>query len=202
MRDYNITFYTYGSTLELNGVQLDAGRLSEDLLNLSSEDYRPMHERMERITELEQSYAKDKQLSVWWELNEEMASFCQELRRYTVFRLLLDEDEDRFFSVFRQITEQHSLFPDEKKSTVERIKNFLDSYLKKQEESEEPTPQFCGLFDHLRTILLGQERRSRPILRGSLSPRQTFHLPAVRLGGGAEGTGEGCPEDPGQAESL
>ena len=147
MGDYNITFYTYGSTLELNGVQLDAGRLSEDLLNLSSEDYRPMHERMERVTELEQSYAKGKQLSVWWELNEEMALLCQELRHYVVFRLLLDEDEDRFFSVFRQITESISLFPDEKKNTVERIKNFLDSYLKKQEESEDPAPQFSGLFD-------------------------------------------------------
>ena len=60
MGDYNITFYTYGSTLELNGVQLDAGRLSEDLLNLSPENYRPMHEHMERVTELEQSYAKGK----------------------------------------------------------------------------------------------------------------------------------------------
>ena len=143
----NIVFYTYGSTLELNGQQFDAGRLTEDLLNLSPDDYHPMHERMERITELEKSYVKDKQLSVWWELNEEMASLCQELRRYTVFRLLLNEDEDHFFSVFRQITEQHSLFPDEKKSTVERIKNFLDSYLKKQEESEESVPQFSGLFD-------------------------------------------------------
>ena len=147
MGDYNITFYTYGSTLELNGVQLDAGRLSEDLLNLSPENYRPMHEHMERVTELEQSYAKGKQLSVWWELNEEMALLCQELRHYVVFRLLLDEDEDRFFSVFRQITESISLFPDEKKNTVERIKNFLDSYLKKQEESEDPAPQFSGLFD-------------------------------------------------------
>ena len=147
MGDYNITFYTYGSTLELNGVQLDAGRLSEDLLNLSPENYRPMHEHMERVTELEQSYAKGKQLSVWWELNEEMALLCQELRHYVVFRLLLDEDEDRFFSVFRQITESISLFPDEKKNTVERIRNFLDSYLKKQEESEDPAPQFSGLFD-------------------------------------------------------
>ena len=49
----NITFYTYGSTLELNGRQFDAGTLTEDLLNLSPDDYHPMHERMKRITELE-----------------------------------------------------------------------------------------------------------------------------------------------------
>ena len=29
-------FYTYGSTLELNGQQFDAGRLTEDLLNFFS----------------------------------------------------------------------------------------------------------------------------------------------------------------------
>lgn len=30
----SIIFYTYGSTLELNGQQFEAGRLTEDLLNL------------------------------------------------------------------------------------------------------------------------------------------------------------------------
>ena len=66
----NIIFYTYGSTLELNGQQFDAGKLTEELLNLSPADYRPMHERMARITELEHSYAENKQLAVWWELND------------------------------------------------------------------------------------------------------------------------------------
>lgn len=31
----NIVFFTYGSTLELNGEQFEAGRLTEELLNLS-----------------------------------------------------------------------------------------------------------------------------------------------------------------------
>lgn len=35
----NIIFYTYGSTLELNGQQFDAGKLTEELLNLSPDDY-------------------------------------------------------------------------------------------------------------------------------------------------------------------
>ena len=42
----SIIFYTYGSTLELNGQQFEAGRLTEDLLNLSPDDYHPLHERM------------------------------------------------------------------------------------------------------------------------------------------------------------
>jgi len=54
----DIIFYTYGSTLELNGIQLDAGTLSEDLLNLSQDDYNPMQRRMDRITDSERSYAK------------------------------------------------------------------------------------------------------------------------------------------------
>jgi len=33
------------------------------------------------------------------------------LRRYAVFRLLLDESEDAFFSVIREITGQFDLFP-------------------------------------------------------------------------------------------
>ena len=43
-----------------------------------------------------------------------MDALCQELRRYTVFRLLLDESEDAFFSVIREVTGQFSLFPPEK----------------------------------------------------------------------------------------
>jgi hypothetical protein len=48
----SIIFYTYGSTLELNGQQFEAGRLTEDLLNLSPDDYHPLHERMVRILPL------------------------------------------------------------------------------------------------------------------------------------------------------
>lgn len=48
----SIIFYTYGSTLELNGQQFEAGRLTEDLLNLSPDDYHPLHERMVRIRPL------------------------------------------------------------------------------------------------------------------------------------------------------
>lgn len=145
----NIVFYTYGSTLELNGRQFDAGTLTENLLNLSSDDYLPMHERMDRITELELSYTECRSHDAWWELNEEMASLCQDLRAYQVFHLLLDEYEDRYFSVVRQVTEQYSLFPAESErpadeTTIQRLQYFLEELFrhKEQEETED-----LNLFD-------------------------------------------------------
>lgn len=95
----SIIFYTYGSTLELNGQQFEAGRLTEDLLNLSPDDYHPLHERMVRIRTLMDIYEYVRKSELWWKLNDEMEQLCQELRRYTVFRLLPDDCYDAFFSV-------------------------------------------------------------------------------------------------------
>ena len=100
----SIIFYTYGSTLELNGQQFEAGRLTEDLLNLSPDDYHPLHERMVRIRTLMDIYEYVRKSELWWKLNDEMEQLCQELRRYTVFRLLPDDCYDAFFSVIREIS--------------------------------------------------------------------------------------------------
>ena len=107
----NIVFYIYDKFIELNGRQFSAGELTADFLNLSPEVYRPMHERMARICQLEESFSKSRDLAQWWELNNEMETLCNELRRHTVFKLLLGEGEDRFFSVVREITGQFNLFP-------------------------------------------------------------------------------------------
>lgn len=68
----SIIFYTYGSTLELNGQQFEAGRLTEDLLNLSPDDYHPLHERMVRIRTLMDIYEYVRKSELWWKLNDEM----------------------------------------------------------------------------------------------------------------------------------
>ena len=123
----SVIFYTYGSTLELNGQQLTAGMLTADLLNLSPDEYQPMDKRMKRITSLAEEYEQSKDTALWWKLNEEMAALCQKLRRYQVFRLLLDEDEDAFFSAIREITEQFSVFPTEDQApTAEAQKRQLE----------------------------------------------------------------------------
>ena len=109
----SIIFYTYGSTLELYGQQFTAGMLTADLLNLSPDEYRPMSKRMKQITGLAEEYEQSKDTALWWKLNEELAALCGVLRRYQVFRLLLDESEDAFFSAIREITEQFSVFPTE-----------------------------------------------------------------------------------------
>ena len=48
----SVIFYTYGSTLELNGQQLTAGMLTADLLNLSPDEYMRLKKRMTQITDL------------------------------------------------------------------------------------------------------------------------------------------------------
>ena len=123
----SIVFYTYGSTLELYGQQLTAGMLTADLLNLSPDEYRPMSKRMKQITDLAKEYERKRDIALWWKLNEKMDALCQKLRRYQVFRLLLDEDEDAFFSAIREITEQFSVFPTEDQApTAEAQKRQLE----------------------------------------------------------------------------
>ena len=115
----SIVFYTYGSTLELNGQQLTAGMLTADLLNLSPDEYMRLKKRMTQITDLAEEYERKRDIALWWKLNEKMDALCQKLRRYQVFRLLLDEDEDAFFSAIREITEQFSVFPAEGQAPTE-----------------------------------------------------------------------------------
>ena len=115
----SVIFYTYGSTLELNGQQLTAGMLTADLLNLSPDEYMRLKKRMTQITDLAKEYEWKRDIALWWKLNEKMDALCQKLRRYQVFRLLLDEDEDAFFSAIREITEQFSVFPAEGQAPTE-----------------------------------------------------------------------------------
>lgn len=54
----SIIFYTYGSTLELNGQQFTAGMLTADLLNLSPDEYRPMSKRMKQAPALRKNMSR------------------------------------------------------------------------------------------------------------------------------------------------
>ena len=117
----SVVFYTYGSTLELNGQQFTAGMLTADLLNLSPDEYMRLKKHMTQITDLAKEYERKRDIALWWKLNEKMDALCQKLRRYQVFRLLLDEDEDAFFSAIREITGQFDLFPKEEHEPSEEI---------------------------------------------------------------------------------
>lgn len=86
----SVIFYTYGSTLELNGQQFTAGMLTADLLNLSPDEYMRLKKRMTQITDLAKEYERKWDVALWWKLNEKMDALCQKLHRYQVFRLLLD----------------------------------------------------------------------------------------------------------------
>ena len=57
----SVIFYTYGSTLELNGQQLTAGMLTADLLNLSPDEYLRLKKRMTQITDLAKEYERKRE---------------------------------------------------------------------------------------------------------------------------------------------
>lgn len=176
----SIIFYTYGSTLELNGQQFEAGRLTEDLLNLSPDDYHPLHERMVRIRTLMDIYEYVRKSELWWKLNDEMEQLCQELRRYTVFRLLPDDCYDAFFSVIREITGQFSLFPPEEHSLSEDDQTKLLSASAEeffQSDDGDSDPEISlGLLDLFR-------RRE-----GSEEKGELFYYEMFRLLGACEDT--------------
>lgn len=137
----SVIFYTYGSTLELNGHQLTAGMLTAGLLNLSPDEYLRLKKRMTQITDLAKEYERKRDIALWWKLNEKMDALCQKLRRYQVFRLLLDEDEDAFFSAIREITEQFSVFPTEDQApTAEAQKRQLERVANQFSQRSEDAP--------------------------------------------------------------
>ena len=102
-----ITFYTYGSSIELNGKLLTAGELTSDFLNLSAERYQPIHQQFERIKELAKEYTRTRERTVWWELNERLEDLSRTLRDYKLFQLILEED-DVLFSETRSYTERYN----------------------------------------------------------------------------------------------
>lgn len=107
-----IGFYTYGSTIEINRHRFTAGELTADLLNLSPELYEPIYKRFERIKQLKESRSRSpKNLSIWWDLNNELEEICSALRRFTVFQSLLESDVDELISDARLLTQQYSLYP-------------------------------------------------------------------------------------------
>ena len=61
----SVVFYTYGSTLELNGQQFTAGMLTADLLNLSPDEYRPVSKRMKQVTSLAEEYEQSGSIELW-----------------------------------------------------------------------------------------------------------------------------------------
>ena len=114
-----IVFYTYGKSIELNGRLFDAGELTENLLNLT-DDFRPMRECFERMVKLTELYRTKRQIADWISLIGEMERLCSMLRKYMVFRLLLNENEDRLFSEARLLTEKYGDLPEHEYEPTEQ----------------------------------------------------------------------------------
>ena len=109
-----------------------------------------------------------------------LEQLCQELRRYTVFRLLPDDCYDAFFSVIREITGQFSLFPPEEHSLSEDDQTKLLSASAEeffQSDDGDSDPEISlGLLDLFR-------RRE-----GSEEKGELFYYEMFRLLGACEDT--------------
>ena len=91
---------------------------------------------MKQVTGLAEEYEQSGSIELWWKLNEELAALCGVLRRYAVFRLLLDESEDAFFSVIRGghgavrfVSEEREHEPSEEiqRERLERVANEISA---------------------------------------------------------------------------
>ena len=87
----SVIFYTYGSTLELNGQQLTAGMLTADLLNLSPDEYMRLKKRMTQITDLAEEYERKRDIALWWKIKEKMAEKCRNIPRLMVYGMMMTE---------------------------------------------------------------------------------------------------------------
>lgn len=146
--DGSIIFYIYDKCIELNGKQFSAGELTADFLNISSDEYYQMHRCINHITELSEEYDKSKGKDTLWEINNNMEQLCNLLRRYTVFNVLLGEEEEIFFSVFRRLTEQYDLFSASERTVskserLRQIKSLADKFFCREDDSSERLDLFA-----------------------------------------------------------
>ncbi len=91
--DGRIVFYTYGTTMELNGHPFSAGELTENLINLTPDDYDVIRTKAERVIDLAGRYNGKRDIAVWRKLNSELSTLSAELKKFTVFQMLLDDDD-------------------------------------------------------------------------------------------------------------
>ena len=91
--DGRIIFYTYGTTMELNGHPFSSGELTENLINLTPDDYDVIRTKTERVIDLAGRYNRQRDVAVWRMLNKEMSALSAELKKYAVFQLLLDDSD-------------------------------------------------------------------------------------------------------------
>ncbi len=91
--DGRIIFYTYGTTMELNGHPFSAGEPTENLINLTPDDYDVIRTKAERVIDLAERCGGGRDVSAWRGLNTELAVLSAQLKKFTVFQMLLDDDD-------------------------------------------------------------------------------------------------------------
>lgn len=111
MFDY-IKFSVYEKAIYINdkpkGYLL--GELTTNFLNIT-DDYRDMRELMEKVHEKAETYKQTKELSVWWDLNNNLEEVDRLLMRYQLFQVIR-RDSFNVFDETRTYTGQIRLLED------------------------------------------------------------------------------------------
>ena len=123
----SIIFYTYGSTLELNGQQFEAGRLTEDLLNLSPDDYHPLHERMVRIRTLMDIYEYVRKSELWWKLNDETVVLLSHKKADSYIHIDVEFGEGEGKIPVDSIAKRAEAYKPKEKVTYKMIKEYIEA---------------------------------------------------------------------------
>lgn len=110
--DGDIVFYTYDNFIELNGTTFEVGELSAQFLNISSEEYTPIHDAFEQARKLKWEYENNQTAGTLRALNEEMWVVYTSLRKLPVFPYILEEYQERMFLDVRSLTEHYALSPE------------------------------------------------------------------------------------------
>lgn len=107
----SISFCIGDKHIEINGKKFSLGKLTTEFLNLPKSEYSAMRNQLKIARCKADKYTKSKQLSDWFEANEEYIKLDAMMCKYPCLALV-KENTDIFFEA-RQLTAQISVFEDD-----------------------------------------------------------------------------------------
>lgn len=106
-----ISFCIGDKCIEINGKKLSLGDLTTEFLNLPKDKYAAMRKQLELAQSKAYKYIKSKQLSDWYDANEEYIKLDAMICEIPCLSLVREETD--IFNEARQLTAQISMFEDD-----------------------------------------------------------------------------------------
>lgn len=163
----SIAFYIGEKVLGLNNREYPLGELTAEVLNISPEKYHELQRMLDKAMESMDCYEEKHQMQDWFDANEEMIRLHEALEQYRIFQLIQDEPEVLYEA--RTLTEQYTLFPEDKENLTpgERDMEILEQSLNYENYLEHP--EEYGGADYI-TFLFGDEPDTSVIPRPPIPP--------------------------------